>query len=269
MGIRLRVSARRDARRFALGKVPRFLMEAFHQYFRIDVEGLEHVPRRGRALVAPNHSGCSGLDAVMIGYILNRDTGRIPRILTLWTFFEVFRPLEGIALKLGLKEATAQTGLRLLRKNNLLVVFPEGEEGSFKPSSERYRLQPFRTGFVRMALLTDSPIVPALVIGAEESNINLGKIRLPRLKGLILPVPFNFLPLPAKWKIKFLPPLDLSGYGPEDVADRSRMLELAEKIRVQMQKALDQELAQRSYVYFGPPKGVRHLLVEGRVKKPA
>ena len=56
-----------------------------------------------------------------------------------------------------------------------------------------------------MAVATGAPIIPCVIIGAEESNINLGAVQLGKsLCGVTLPVPFNLLPFPAKWKIQFL-----------------------------------------------------------------
>jgi 1-acyl-sn-glycerol-3-phosphate acyltransferase len=228
----------------------RLLMQGLHKYFRIDVHGIENVPKRGRALIAPNHSGCSGLDAVMLGYLLHQKTPRVPRILTLWNEFKAFPFLAAPAQRMGLKPASTDNGVSLLRKNNLVVCFPEGEAGSFKPTSERYQLQEFKTGFVRMALVTGAPIVPCVIIGAEESNINLTTLRMPRKsRHSILPLPFNILPLPAKWDIRFLEPIDLSAHR-QFADDKEKLRELADLIQARIQAAIEAELARRPYVYL-------------------
>jgi 1-acyl-sn-glycerol-3-phosphate acyltransferase len=244
--------AEQDAENLALVVFPKFLLEIVRKYFRVEVEGLEHIPKRGRALIAPNHSGCMGFDAVVLGHVLHEELQRIPRILTLWTFFKVFPMFQGVAHKLGLKSASTENGVALLKKHHLTVCFPEGEGGSFKPSSQAYRLQKFHTGFVRMALLTGAPIVPCLIVGAEETTINLGTLRLARyLKPVVLPIPLNALtPLPSKWKIRFLPAIDLSSYKKEDAMDRAKMEALAETIRGQIQTAIDSEVRKRPYVYI-------------------
>ena len=48
------------------------------------------------------------------------------------------------------------------------MVFPEGARGITKLWPQRYQLQEFGLGFMRLALETDTPIVPVAVIGAEE-----------------------------------------------------------------------------------------------------
>src|SRR5262249_18702790 len=136
-----------------------------------------------------------------------------------------------------------------LRKNNLLVIFPEGESGNFKPSVKRYHLQEFKRGFIRMALETQCPIVPTLVIGAEETHINLTQLKLPRiLRSLILPLPLNLIPLPVKWKIVFLPPIHLP-YKAGAASDDALVRELAGEVREEMQQALSREVAARESIF--------------------
>lgn len=238
-----------DLDRLALYVLPRFLLEIIRKYLRLEVEGLEHVPARGRAIVLPNHSGWSGFDAVMIGNEIYKARHRVPRILAHQAFF--LGDIKIIAHKMGMQEASTENGLRLLKKNNIVILFPEGAHGNFKPTSERYQLQEFRRGFVRMALKTGAPIVPTLVIGAEETHINLASLKLTKyLKGQVIPLPLNLLPLPAKWKIKFLPPIHLSGHGARDADDAELVRTIAADVQARMQAAIDGELQSRKWVYF-------------------
>ena len=66
---------------------------------------------------------------------------------------------------------------RLLELNELLLVFPEGVRGVSKPFRERYQLQEFGHGFMRLAIETQTPIVPVAVIGAEEQYVSFGRAR--------------------------------------------------------------------------------------------
>ena len=101
-----------------------------------------------------------------------------------------------------------------------------------------------------MALLRQCPIVPTLIIGAEETHINLAELGfLKKLTGLILPLPLNIIPLPAKWKIVFLPPIHLP-YKPSAIDDIELIDELASELREQMQQALSKEVAKRGSVFF-------------------
>lgn len=153
------------------------------------------------------------------------------------------------AEKLGFIEASTKNGLKYLEKDQLVVLFPEGENGNFKPTSKAYKLQEFKRGFVRMALKTQSPVIPSLVIGAEETHINLRKLRFSKyLYGLVLPLPLNILPLPVKWKIKIFDPIELP-YGPEAADDKELVHEICNDIQEQMQEALNNELKKRKSLF--------------------
>jgi 1-acyl-sn-glycerol-3-phosphate acyltransferase len=240
-----------EAEKLALVVFPKLLLEIIRKYLRVEVHGLEHVPRKGRLIIAPNHSGCVGFDAVVLGHILHRETARIPRILTLWKLLEAMPALAVFAKKMGMVEAKSETGISLLKKHHMVICFPEGEGGSFKPSTQMYQLQDFHTGFVRMAILTKAPIVPTIIIGAEETHINLGHLRLFKfLKNAPIPLPLNILPLPVKWKIQFLKPIDLSHYSPTDANDKKLMKTIAEEIRALIQASIDQEIKNRKLPFF-------------------
>ena len=57
--------------------------------------------------------------------------------------------------------------------------------------------------------------------------------------------------MPAKFKIRFLEPIDLPGL-PEDTVDDSAAVQgIAEEIRARIQGALDEMLAERKSVWLG------------------
>ena len=57
--------------------------------------------------------------------------------------------------------------------------------------------------------------------------------------------------LPAKFKIRFLEPIDLSAYPPETVEDAAEVQAIAERIRGEIQSELDSMLAARKSVWMG------------------
>ena len=229
--------------------LPHFMMEILRKYFRLEVEGLENIPRRGSGIIAPNHSGYSGFDALLLSHIIHKEIHRIPRVLT-HHFWFLTKTTSIPAQKMGFTEATFENGLKELKKNNLILLFPEGEYGNFKPTSQMYQLQEFKRGFIRMALKTQSPIIPTLVLGAEETHINLSQLKFTKfLRGTVLPIPLNILPLPVKWKIKFLPPIHLP-YSESALDDQELIREIAQEIQEQMQEALSEELQKRGNKFF-------------------
>jgi 1-acyl-sn-glycerol-3-phosphate acyltransferase len=229
--------------------LPHFFLELMKTYFRVQIEGGENLPRRGRAIITPNHSGVSGFDAMVLHHEVMRASGRYPRVLTHHLWF-LNKTTAIPASKLGFVEATTENGLKALLKNQLVVLFPEGEYGNFKPSSKAYQLQEFKRGFIRMALASGSPIVPTLILGAEETHVNLSRLKLTKfLRGVVIPLPLNLIPLPSKWKIIFLEPIYLP-YKKEAADDRELVRELADEIQEKMQKRLNQELAKRESIFI-------------------
>lgn len=229
--------------------LPRMLLEILRKYFRLEVVGIENIPKKGPAIVIPNHSGYSGFDAIVLAHILSEECKRVPRVLThhLW-FLNESTAIP--AQKMGFTEATYENGINALKKKNLIVLFPEGEHGNFKPTAQSYELQEFKRGFVRMALQMDCPIIPTLVIGAEETHINLSKLKFSKfLRGLVLPLPLNILPLPAKWKIVFLKPIKLP-YEKSALEDHELVHEIAAEIQEQMQEQLNKILKKRKGLFF-------------------
>lgn len=228
--------------------MPKLVMEMLRKYVRLEVEGIENVPKRGRALIAPNHSGFAGMDAFIIGWEIFNSTKRIPRVMTHHLWFVT--PQTAIpAQKLGFFEATTANATKFLKKNNLVVLFPEGEQGNFKPTAKKYQLQEFKRGFVRIALQTQSPIVPAIVIGAEETHINLRRLRFTKfLRGVVLPLPLNVIPLPVKWKVIFLEPIMLP-YKPEAANNSELVHEITSEIREKIQVAINKELDRRNFIF--------------------
>lgn len=229
--------------------LPNFLLEIFTKYLRVTAEGTENLPKKGSAIFIANHSGFMGFDALMIGHQIYLHSQRIPRIIAHKLWF--LRPEISVhAKKFGLIPATIENGLKILKKNQGLILFPEGEEGNFKPTRYRYRLRRFRRGFVRLALQTGAPIIPVVVIGAEETNITLSQIRWAKdLFGIIIPVPLNVIPLPARWHIKFLKPIYIEK-NEEKANDMEYVTRISRKIRIQLQRELHAQLKQRKRIFL-------------------
>jgi 1-acyl-sn-glycerol-3-phosphate acyltransferase len=227
---------------------PRWIMELVRKYFRLEIEGIERIPKKGAAIVLPNHSGYMGIDAALLAHIITQNAKRLPRVLT-HHFWFLTETTALPAQKMGFTEATLRNGIAELKKNHVVVLFPEGEAGNFKPTEKMYQLQEFRRGFVRMALDTGAPIIPTLVIGAEESQITLSNLKLTKfLKGLVIPLPLNVIPLPTKWKIVFLEPIVLP-FTKKSLRNETLVREICDEIQEKMQKAMNAELKKRKSLF--------------------
>lgn len=193
----------------------------YRHYFRVECRHIDRVPSETRAMLVANHSGGFATDAMM---------------LIAACFFEMEPPrlAQGMADKyLGRLPFASRitgrvgqlTGLpshaeRLLESDRLLLVFPEGIHGTRKLYRERRQLIDFGSGFLRLAMKTDTPIIPVAVLGGGEALPTIANLdRLGRAFGLpyvpltpyLLPVP-----LPAKMTLHFGRPMTFDGTGDED-----------------------------------------------------
>ena len=239
-----------------------FFAFLYESWWRVQVEGTERVPAHGRVLLTSNHAGILPWDATMISMALLREhpLPRHPRFLVLdWAFDLPW--ISGAIRKVGGVVASPFNALRLLEQDELVAVFPEGVKGTGKPFSERYRLQRFgRGGFVEIALRAGAPIVPVAVVGSEEIYPKLGDVPpLARMLGApffpLTPTfpwlgPLGVVPLPTKWRIEFLDPIETASYGPEAAEDRALVLELSERVRGEIQQALYSNLVRRGPAFI-------------------
>jgi len=232
-------------------------------WWRVQVTGASNVPGHGRALLVANHSGVIfPFDGAMIATAIQKEhpLPRWVRAMVLnWAFDLPFASY--ILRRLGGVAANPANLGRLLQEDQPVMVFPEGQKGFGKSFADRYRLQRFgRGGFVEVALETGTPIVPIAVVGAEEIYPKLAESKpLARALGSpyvpITPTfpwlgPLGLLPLPSRWRIEFLEPIDLSGYGPGSSEDRSLVFDLTEQVREQIQEALYRGLVERGPAFL-------------------
>jgi 1-acyl-sn-glycerol-3-phosphate acyltransferase len=242
----------------------RSLMEfLYRRYFRVETRGVDGVPSEGRCLIVANHSGTLPLDGPMLRTAVRLEHARERELRWLAEDFVFYLPFVGAFMnRIGAVRACQENAERLLKKEALVAVFPEGVKGIGKLYRDRYQLQRFgRGGFIRLCLRTQTPIVPCAVIGAEESNPMLYRIEyLSKAVGLpYLPItptfpwlgPAGLLPAPTKWRIRFGEVIRFEGYGPEAADDHVLVGRLAERVRTTIQNMLDDGVRKRRSVWLG------------------
>ncbi|GIH76320.1 glycerol acyltransferase [Planobispora longispora] len=235
----------------------------YRHWFRAETVDVENVPGESGALVVANHSGTIPLDALMLQVALHDDhpDRRALRLLGADLVYQL--PLLGhLARKTGHTLACREDADRLLRKGELVGVFPEGFKGVGKPFSERYKLQRFgRGGFVASAIRAGVPIVPCAIVGAEEIYPKIGDLRfLARALGLpYLPITplfpwfglLGLVPLPSKWLIGFGEPIRTDEYDPSDADDPMLVFNLTDQVREVIQQQLNELRLRRGHAF--PP----------------
>lgn len=236
----------------------------YRRYFRVEWEGLEHIPREGGALLVANHGGAIPSDAPVIMHGIETELARpvygladnlfrsLPVVGTLWS-------------RAGGVPAHPDNAFRLLHdEQQLVLVFPEGTKGTGKLVGERYQLRRFgRGGFVEIAMRAGVPIVPIAVVGNEEAMPILAKSsRLAKLLNVpYVPLTANMflfgplggliMPLPAKFKLRVLPPVHFDVATNQDRYNHSVVLDQSAAIRTKIQDALFDMLRARRSVWSG------------------
>lgn len=216
-------------------------------YFRAEVRGLENIPAEGGVLLVGNHSGGTLIADTFVfaqAFYDHFGTQRRFHQLAHDLVFKAVGP-RIMVQRYGTVPASPENMAEALRREAALLVYPGGDHETYRPTWESAKIDfAQRTGFVRLALEHNVPIVPVVSIGGQETALFLGQgrraartlrlDRLARLKVLpavigppvgvtIMDLPLR-IPLPAKISIQVLAPIDLrrhlGGDGtPEDGYD--------------------------------------------------
>src|SRR5437773_948855 len=198
----------------------------YKNWFRVQTHGIEQVPA-GRVMLIANHSGQLPFDAAMLGLamVAEAETPRVARAMV-----EKWAPtLPFVApffARIGQVVGTPENCRRLLAAGETIMVFPEGVRGLNKTYDKRYRLQEFGSGFMRIAVETQTPVLPVAVIGAEEQAPALFDFKqVAKIFGFpALPITPTLvpLPLPVKYRLWFGEPMRFSGTAHDDDAELER-----------------------------------------------
>ncbi|QSQ19391.1 acyltransferase family protein [Pyxidicoccus parkwayensis] len=223
----------------------------YRNYFRVETFGIEKVPA-GRVLLVSNHSGQVPLDGAMIGVSMMLEASP-PRAIR--SMVEKWVPslpyVSTFMARVGQIVGTPENCRRLLDAEEAILVFPEGTRGINKLWPQRYQLQEFGLGFMRLALETRTPIIPIAVVGAEEQAPALMDLK-PVAKLLGFPsfpvTPTGLpIPLPTKYRIYFGDPLRFTG-RPDD--EDSELDKKVRTVKAAIQSMLHQGLKERRGVFW-------------------
>lgn len=162
--------------------------------FRGRIQGLEHIPAEGGAVLASNH--IAAMDSIVVPAL-------IPRVVTYPAKAELFhgttvgtkivawflKAIKMVPMERGGGRASAkslQAITEVLDAGNLVAIYPEGTRS---PDGSLFR---GHTGVARMALHNDVPILPVGVVGTERVRGPFGIpwVRRPRV---IVGAPLHFV----------------------------------------------------------------------------
>jgi 1-acyl-sn-glycerol-3-phosphate acyltransferase len=201
----------------------------YRYYFRVETHDIDRVPA-GRVLLIANHAGQLPFDGMMLStaMLLEAEPPRIVRAMGEYWIPQI--PWFNVAAaRGGVLVGTPENCVSMLEAGECVAVFPEGVRGMNKTFDRRYKLQRFGLGFMRLALETETPIVPVGIVGSEEQQPALANFpRIGRLLGMpAFPItigfpwlgPLGMWPLPTKYHLLFGEPLRFEGSPAEDDAD--------------------------------------------------
>ncbi len=233
----------------------------YASWWRVEARGLEAVPDTGPAVVVANHAGLLPWDALVLRHALRRDHPAHRELRPLLDDAACDRPISGAAaIRLGAVRASPDAAHRLLAGGDLVGVFPEGSLAEARPWRERYRVGHFgRGGFVKVALRAGAPIIPCAIVGSEEAAPAIARtgwladlLRLPLLASapaFRLPAA-GLLPLPSRWSLRFGPPIEVGGAGPEAAEDAALVAGAVARARAAVQAMLDEDVAARRSIFL-------------------
>ncbi len=166
--------------------------------FRPQVEGLEHVPDTGPAILASNHLSFS--DSIFMPLMVKRRvtfvakaeyfTGKGVKGWLTKMFFVGTGTIPVDRSGGRAAQAALDTQMRVLRGGGIAGIYPEGTRS---PDGRLYR---GKTGVARLALETGAPVVPVVMLNLDE-----------------IQPPGKLIPKIQRVRIRFGKPLDFSRYA--------------------------------------------------------
>lgn len=253
-------SSVRDAATTAGMAFRRLGVDFVRRYNRLEIE-VEHSAMDNPVLIVANHGFGGIFDLNVFATAAALEQMQVDRPVTVlahqmtWTL-----GLGSVAEQLGARPASRESSRQAFDAGHHVMVLPGGDLDAFKSWEDRNRIIfGGRSGFARLAMEHDVPIVPIVTAGAGESLLVLSNgerlaraLRLDktlRLKALpvsvSLPWGINvgavgilpYLPLPSKLRTRVLPAM---AAAPNEHPDA-----YAARVQSAMQRALDDMTAQR------------------------
>lgn len=132
---------------------------------RITVEGADHIPRSGGAVIACNHIGY--LDFIFCGFGA-QPSGRLVRFMAKKSVFDhrvsgpLMRGMHHIPVNREAGLAAYSLALEALKEGEVIGVFPEAT------ISRSFTIKEMKTGAARMAAAAGVPVVPMALWGTQR-----------------------------------------------------------------------------------------------------
>lgn len=153
----------------------RFMSPVIRRYFRSEVHGWELFPVQGGVMIVSNHSGGNLTpDVLVLAPSFYQRFGYCRPLYTLAHYGVFLTPLRDYLFRLGVVHASRANAEEMLRSGAVVLAFPGGDYDSYRSTFEQNVIDfEGRTGYVTTAVEAEAPIVPAVSIGAQETQLFL------------------------------------------------------------------------------------------------
>lgn len=232
--------------------------------YRPYVDGLKNLPRDGRFLLVGNHTQI-GIEAPLISHFIHRELGRRVRPLAERAIGQAPEPIRDMLAAYGAVVGSPESARELMQNNESMLVFPGGGRELPKFKNEEYTLRwDGRSGFARLSVESDYPIVPVGLVGGDDlyeslltRDSRLGQLSLKLTERLFDRRDFapplmrgigpTLIPRPHRMYLRFAAPI--STIKPHQIPETVWV----ENIKQQTQDSLEQILAELQEVRARDP----------------
>jgi 1-acyl-sn-glycerol-3-phosphate acyltransferase len=133
-------------------------------YWRIQLEGVQHIPTDGPLIIVPNHVTFADPVLVWLPIHLRVHFMAWDALFKIRGFSWVIRRLRAFPVQLESADPrSTREAVRLLQTGQSVMIFPEGGR------SPDGRLQRFRPGAFRLASSLQVPVLPVTILGGHDS----------------------------------------------------------------------------------------------------
>ncbi|MCJ7556764.1 MAG: wax ester/triacylglycerol synthase family O-acyltransferase [Gammaproteobacteria bacterium] len=243
------------------------------RYFRLAIDGWEHIPEQPCLLIGVHSGGPLTMDAWTVALAWWRHFGE-SRFLH-GTAHDVLMNARGIGRyfrRLGVISPTKENLAAAFAKGDSVILWPGGEVDAYRSWSKRDKaVLGGRKGFIRLAMREGVPIVPVATVGGHDTLFVLSEGRgiakalglKKRMRSDVAPItfsvpfgvtlhltPFQHIPLPAKIRTEFLQPIQLDS-DPARLDDQAYVDEMYEMIERALQAGMDKLAKRRKFPLLG------------------
>jgi 1-acyl-sn-glycerol-3-phosphate acyltransferase len=232
------------------------LSPVFRTFWKVKVQGLEHIPETGGAIFCPNHT--SVIDSFFLPLVLPRRITFVGKAeyMDSWKTKYIFPAIGMIPIDRGggsASERALTTAARVLESGEFFGIYPEGTR------ARDGRLHRGHTGPARLALRTGVPIIPVGLVGTRD-------IQPPDVK---VPKPFR------RAEVRFGRPIDVTRYA-DRADDRLVLRQIIDEVMFEIrdlsgQDYVDEYATKKAETFpsAAPTQVVSHGDANGNGRDPA